>query len=416
MYNVVTFESLLPLAIRTNSNARSLGFYLAATRVAIANSQENRVILSDLHSGRHLGLLPHPGSPEGAETTPDEKFVAVWNWRAVRVWRLNGTDEKEIVASHGVGVPGAAYSRDGKWLASVLKEGTVEIRDVGDGRLIRTLRLGRLGQGVSLSPDRRLVATADYAEVWLWDTGSWKHRKVENDCGPTLWSIAFSPDGRHLAAAGSGGVNVWRVDSGADGFEEVRLELLPSPRLANDPRSLKFNSRHVTFSPNGRLFGWSDQDGVHIWDLETGRQRPSPTSRPFNPIQNLSFLPDSRRVVFVTTERWAEVWDTETGESLQRFDVVGPGDRSSGTYACKVQLSPDGRWLAVSSITGMGINIWDLEAEKLSLALPEEAGAIWRLAWAPDSVRLTAASGAGDIVTWDLDEVRRRLEELGLDW
>ena len=98
------------------------------------------------------------------------------------------------------------------------------------------------------------------------------------------------------------------------------------------------------------------------------------------------------------------------------FDAAGPGDRSSGTYSCKVDLSPDGRWLAVSSLTGRGINIWDLEAEELHLMLPEESGAIWHLTWASDSVRLTAACSNGVIVTWNLDHVRRQLGELGLDW
>ena len=88
-------------------------------------------------------------------------------------------------------------------------------------------------------------------------------------------------------------------------------------------------------------------------------------------------------MVFVTTERWAEVWDTETGDRVRAFDVAGPGDKSSGSYACKVALSPDGRWLAVSSVSGRAINIWDLETGKLLLALPEEANAIWRGYGAP---------------------------------
>ena len=70
----------------------------------------------------------------------------------------------------------------------------------------------------------------------------------------------------------------------------------------------------------------------------------------------------------------------------------------------------------MSSLSGRGINIWDLQAEKLRLALPEESESIWRLTWASDSVRLTASCASGVIVTWDLSQVRRRLEELGLDW
>ena len=209
---------------------------------------------------------------------------------------------------------------------------------------------------------------------------------------------------------------MWRVHTNATNVRRVKLERLLSPNFADDARRDAYRPRHVTFSPDGRLFGWADKKGVHVWDLETGRERPSPTSQPFNPIQNLSFLPDSRRVVFVTRDRWAEVWDTETGHKVKTFDAAGPGDKSAGTYNCNVELSPDGRWLAVNSLSGRGINIWDLEAGKLRLALPEESAAIWRLAWAPDSIRLSASCANGNIVTWDLREVRLRLGELGLDW
>ena len=119
-----------------------------------------------------------------------------------------------------------------------------------------------------------------------------------------------------------GGVNA------TNDAQQVQLERLGSPRVVDDARRLRFNPRHVTFSPDGRLFGWSDQKGVHVWNLETARERPSPTSKPFNPIQNLSFLPDNQSVVFVTQDRWAEIWDTAAGRKVTTFDATGPGDRS----------------------------------------------------------------------------------------
>ena len=148
-----------------------------------------------------------------AQSTFDGQMLVVWSGRDVRIWRLSGTDEKQTLAGHGHGVAGAAYSRDGKWLASVHKDQTVRIWDVTTGRPIRTFDLAGPGQAVSFSPDGDLMATSDYSKgtVWIWDPQSGNRLlEVENDCGPRVWSIGFSPDGRHLAAGGSGGVEVWR--------------------------------------------------------------------------------------------------------------------------------------------------------------------------------------------------------------
>ena len=398
------------------SNSRSVCFDRLGQNCTFITDQENRAVTWNIEARQAAASLLHLGEPQSVNRTKRGEFLVVWGDDAIRVWPTSGTPEKTIYTEYGVGVPGMAYSPDGGLLATAHKSPLIRIWDIQSRGVVRTLHTdSRERQSVCFSSDGKVLATSDYNDgsITIWDVRSGKQLlELENDCGRRLWSTSFSPDGSYFAAAGCAGVNVWRIVTDVE--ERLQFEKLSSPLLKDDPRQLEYNPRHIVFSPNGKLVGWADTSdpAVHIWDLETGNQRPSPKGRPYNPIQNLGFLKNNRDVVFLSTDRHAEVWNTESGERLARFDAAGFGDRISGSYACKVALSPDNRWLAVSSRTGRAINIWELATGRLHLALPEESGAIWRLCWSPDSSRITAACGSGAIVSWDLEAIQGQLMEI----
>jgi WD40 repeat protein len=45
-------------------------------------------------------------------------------------------------------------------------------------------------------------------------------------------------------------------------------------------------------------------------------------------------------------------------------------------------LSSDGAWLAAGG--SKAVTIWDMNKRQLVLALPEERGTVWSLAWSPN--------------------------------
>ncbi len=60
------------------------------------------------------------------------------------------------------------------------------------------------------------------------------------------------------------------------------------------------------------------------------------------------------------------------------------------------------------------MSVYDLTTQRLLYALPEERGAVWWLAWSPDSRRLAVSRSNGNIAIWNLAEIERLLGELGL--
>ncbi|GAG31256.1 unnamed protein product [marine sediment metagenome] len=146
-----------------------------------------------------------------------------------------------------------------------------------------TIRFSSNCEGVDLSPDGRLIASADnWRGISLWDARSGKliSRMVpkahpEDDPLAVVCAarVAFSPDGRTLASCGSpmvGGdhISLWDVKTSS-----LKGELGADAGVAYD----------VAWSPDGRRIAGVRPDGsTLIWNAATG-ERQSEFKQPEGP-------------------------------------------------------------------------------------------------------------------------------------
>jgi len=200
---------------------------------------------------------------------------------------------------------------------------------------------------------------------------------------PQVSSLAFSPDGKALAAAGYRRVRILEP-----GTTKTKATL-------SGPTDMV---RAVTFSPDGKLIaaaggGPARYGEIVFWDAGGGQQlRTLRGHRDY--IYSLAFSPDGKILASASYDRLIKLWDVASGSELRTLkehtDAVFP-----------VAFSPDGSRLASGS-ADRTVKIWDVASGKRLFTLSDSADVVFALAFHPSGNKITAAGADKFIRTWAL--------------
>ncbi|MBI1918107.1 MAG: WD40 repeat domain-containing protein [Planctomycetes bacterium] len=195
-------------------------------------------------------------------------------------------------------------------------------------------------------------------EVWQWP---W-------DSGHPIDSLAFSPDGRTLAA-------------GAE---------------------------------SGRKGGYS----VRTWDVTTGSELSLLRQTDSSAVTSLAYSPDGRMLVASRTDDEVRLWELATGQ--ERLRIKHPGRVTS------IALSPDGRIVASAYAGDHGratagkpqgpaneqgevIRLWDVFTGREIHRFVGHRGGVMALAFSPDGKQLASAGKDTTALLWDVQAVRKAM-------
>jgi RNA polymerase sigma factor (sigma-70 family) len=350
----------------------------------------------------------------------------------------------------GSTIQSVAFSPNSTTLASGNQDGTVWLWEVAAGKDLLVLRPGQTPvESVAFSPDGKLLACRDQNRgISLRDVSTGQlvrclgvatARFPASSNGSSSWAfrIAFSPDGKTLAAA-SGDLT--------GGDSDIYLQDVHAGKELRRFRGHQGAVRAFTFAPDGQTLASGGADGtVRLWDPENGQQLHLLRGAAAE-VAALAYSPDGKMLASGGTERVIRLWSTD-GKELRQLPVpdavksvvfvddgtLAWGDDQGTIHLLDVKAgkevrqlvrhrygvsdlcrSPDGKTLAsVGGGLDHAVHLWQLDTGN-RLSPPSDAlnGRVESVAFSPDGESLVSASGDATVRFWDpwTGKERRRLE------
>ncbi|GLW33641.1 TIR domain-containing protein [Actinoplanes regularis] len=306
---------------------------------------------------------PFPGRIVGLTFGPDGRSLIAAGQQGTAVqWDLanpGGPVRDDPLPLHNAKVEGITLSPDGHTLAVTGADRTVTLLDLtppAGPEILTTIReAGDLVYAVTFSPDGRTLAIGRRdGRTTLWDLTDRRQpaRLAEVTLRKTLSALAFTPDGRTMAAADGNYVSLWDV---ADRSAPALLTSIPLKDFIGYPANT------LAFSPDGRTLAAGTYDAtVLLWDVADPSQpsRIATLAGHTNSVSWVAFSPDGRTLASTSVENAMLLWDIADPASPLPFAVL----KSPGLQSYYAALSPDGRTLAAGGEFGDQsriVTLWD---------------------------------------------------------
>jgi WD40 repeat protein/tRNA A-37 threonylcarbamoyl transferase component Bud32 len=389
------------------AGVRAVAFGPDGKRVAAADA-DGFIRVWDRRTLREvLKMRRATGAVEALAFSPRGEYLASGSSDGtVCVWDAVGGEALATLEAHSGGVTGLAFEplpRVGAggprptWrLASTGRgaaDGELKLWGPGSGKAVaaKSWSNGPL-TAVAYRPDGKWLATVGHdGSVEAWDAASLNHLRAFTRQTPWTgpWrSVTFSADGRWLAAGSPAGpVRVWDTTTGQEFFTVLTPTEAGVSALAFGGPEDRYL---VAATADNMIQAWVRRNGRHAFALR-GHTRP---------VKAVAASPDGRCLVSGSLDRTVKLWDISRREADLTLRPANEG-------VTAVAFSPDGAFLA-SATRDRVLKVWNVATAKPVLTVQKLPGALNGLAFDSNGY-LAGACGDGTVRVWGVPSGRERL-------
>jgi RNA polymerase sigma factor (sigma-70 family) len=374
------------LRFRHEGEANALAF--SPDGKILAGMCNGNILLWDATTGRELRRLKV--MVRGRDTrpfdfSPDGKTLAVVETvKSIDFFEVaSGKKLRTLPVPSGFGpllmIPILRFAPDGKSLALTVGTDKVAVVDAQSGKVIHAMGGHRASiYGLAFAPDGKTLAMATLKpSLQLWDVETGKLRLgIEQKPKDTFaHTVAFSPDGRLVAAGWWDRIGVYGADNGK---ETARLE----------EKMQSING--LAFTPDSKTLVSGTQDGkVRVWDVAEKKLRLTLSGR-WGVGRALALSSDGKTAALGTSARAIRLWDIGSGKELfTQFE-------GHNTHLHAAVFSPDGQMLFTGSDNQ--VRIWRTKDWRQTRLFQ---GTARSLSVTPDGKRLASVQYGKTVRVWD---------------
>ncbi|WP_145426961.1 WD40 repeat domain-containing protein [Symmachiella dynata] len=291
--------------------------------------------------------------------SPDGKSLATVDAGRVTLWEVETGKKLRVVFQDDFKSGQVAFSPDGKKLAIAGARSQLELWDIEKNKRLKSIQACKgvptAARAVAYSGNGERVMAIIFKDVpfeeggdenrdrmLLYDTSTGTAKCLPTTDRIVYGTLAVSPNGKEMAFPCQG-VGVWDVNSGT---ELRRLD-----------KSQFFLS--VAYSRDGKWIAAGGLGRIVVWDAATGEEKLTIKRPGMVGVISVAFSPDGRRLVAGEHDgpvedpvrgKW-NIWNVQTGD----LEEILPNQSSDVRY---VQFSANGKRLISANDSGQ-INVFD---------------------------------------------------------
>jgi WD40 repeat protein len=282
--------------------------------------------------------LRHDDEVNYATFNPDNSLVATASSdHTAKVWRLS--DGKDILTiPHTAKVVDVKFSSDGKMVGSAGGDGVAQIWRINDRtKIFSILHNGKINH-LLFSPNNQWVITAsDDHSIQIWDLNDQKMLYQLTQSGAFI-DIAITSNNKYIISGDTDGhVIVWDTQQGQQVF---------STQMGSN------SIMRVAISSDDKLFAAGNEaGGVCVWQLDNAEKKLCFSAT--EAVWDIGFS-SSDFVIAGSLDGYVYIFDLVSKQEYVRISNWG--------MVLSLDISPDNRYLAISTTTGYSSTVlWKKE-------------------------------------------------------